>query len=119
MNFLKIKLMLDLFVKSLYAQPVDIRETFPPAKNFFSLGSLINVVLPNALTFAGIIALIFTIIAGFIFISHAGQGKSEQAGKDKQAFTAAIIGLMIIFGAYLFLQIAGTLIGYDFLNPKL
>jgi len=108
--------MLDLFVKPVLAD-VAIKDSFPPAKNFFSLGSLINVLLPNALTFAGIIALIFVVVAGFTFISHAGQGKSEQAGKDKQAFTAAIIGLMIIFGAYLFVTtIVQKLIGYSLIK---
>lgn len=101
------------------ALAVDIGTTYPPAqKGFTSVGFLVNTILPNILTVAGVVTLIFVVIAGIKIIADAGSGQADKAAKDKGAFTAALIGLIIIFGAYLFVtQIVSTLIGWDVLNP--
>lgn len=119
--------MLQFFVKAAYAQGIDkgidIGNTFGPTsggpQSFRTLGGLISVLLPNILTIAGVVAFIGVVIAGFNVIHHAGSGEAEKASKDKQAFTAALIGLIIVFGAYFLIQIVGTLVGYNFLSPKL
>ncbi len=110
--------MLDLLVRTAHAQGIDISTTFGPATKFPTIGSLVNVIIKNLLTIAGVLALIFVIVAGFNIITHAGGGESDKLNKDKGAFTAALIGLIIIFGAYFFLQALETLTGYKLLIPN-
>lgn len=112
--------MFTLLVRTAQAQAVDIGQTFGPVKgseSFRTLGGLVNVLLPNILTLAGVITLIGVIVAGFNLMRHAGSGEGEKAAKDRGAFTAALIGLILIFGAYFLLQMTGVIVGYDFLNP--
>ncbi len=113
--------MFDWLVKPVYAD-VKIIDVFGPIKNavsFTTLGGLVSVIIPNILTLAGIVSFIGIIYFGIQYISHAGAGEGEKIAKDQQAFTGALIGLMIIFGAYFILKIVSTLIGYDFLNPTI
>lgn len=114
--------MFDWLVRSVYAAPIDIGQTFGPVKDaesFRTLGGLVNVLLPNVLTLAGVLALIGVVVAGFNLMQHAGSGEGEKAAKDKGTFTAALIGLILIFSAYFLLQMTGVIVGYDFLNPRL
>ncbi len=101
------------------AHAVDIGSIFGPAKDggFITVGSLINVILPNLLTIAGLIAFIAVVYTGIKVISSAGDAKGQE--QSKGAFTAAIIGLMIIFGAYFMIKIVSTITGYDILNPTI
>lgn len=98
---------------------VDIANVFGPAKYFKTVGDLTNVLLPNILMITGVIALIAVLITGVRFIQHAGSGDAKQAQQDQGAFTAAITGLIMIFGSFWFLQIAGVITGFDFLNPTI
>ncbi len=104
-------------IKDVQAQ-VDIGKTFVPAtQGFTSLGFLVNVLLPNILTFAGVIALVGIVFAGIRFVQHAGAMEGEKAAQSQQAFTAAIIGLVIIFGAYFIIEIVSKITGFNILNP--
>lgn len=94
---------------------VSIRDCFPIADSFPTLSSLVNVLLNNALTIAGVIAFVAVVITGLKIIQSAGDAKAQE--QSKGAFTAAVIGLIIIIGAYFILQIAETLLGYPILNP--
>ena len=110
---------MNLLVKKAYAQGKNIADYFSPAQSFPTLGDLINVVLRNILTVAGIIAFVIVVIAGFNVISHAGSGDAQQLEKDQKAFTGAIVGLVIIFGAFFIIQILSTILGYNILSPTL
>lgn len=110
--------MLDFLVKSALAAPVDIGQKYGPAKSFPSFGDLVNVIVRNILTIAGIIALVAVIIAGFQIISGAGKMEGEKAAKGAGAFTAAVVGIIIIFSAYFIVQIIEKILGYPILNPN-
>lgn len=109
---------MSFLVKPAYAD-VNIAQFFKPAQSFPTVAALIAVLLPNILLFAGIISFLGVVVAGVRIISHAGAGESDKLSKDQSVFTMAVVGLIIIFGAYFFVQIASTLVGYDFLNPPL
>jgi hypothetical protein len=98
-----------------YAE-VNIQSIFGPTKDngFLTLGSLVNVLLPNILTIAGIIAFLAVIVTGLKVISSSGDAKAQESSKG--AFTAAMIGLIIIFGAYFFIQIFETITGIPLLQ---
>ena len=110
--------MLSLLTKPALAQ-VSIKDKFPPASNFPTISQLINVILPNLLVLAGVIGFLFVVIAGIGIISSAGSGEAEKVSKGKQAFTAAVVGLIIIFSAYFIINIVETLTGLSIFSPNM
>jgi hypothetical protein len=108
--------MFDWLVKSAYAQ-VTIQKYFDPSQRVNSLGALVNIITRNALTIAGLVTFFGVILAGIRYIQHSGSGDAKQLDNDKGAFTAAIVGLMIVFGAYYFIRIVSTITGFNFLDP--
>jgi hypothetical protein len=57
----------------------------------------------------GALALIFFIYGGFTMI--LSRGNSEQTKKGIEIISAAIIGLIIVFGAYMLVRFLGTTVG--------
>lgn len=57
----------------------------------------------------GALALIFFIYGGFTMI--LSRGNSEQTKKGMEIITAAIIGLIVVFGAYMLVRFLGTAVG--------
>ena len=69
-------------------------------------------------TIVGALALLFFIYGGFMLI--LSQGKSEQLQKGKEIILAAVIGLIIVFSAYMLVSFLGEAIGLKkefMLNP--
>ena len=110
--------MLRFLIPPAYAD-INIGDTFGPAKTFPSFGQLINILLPNVLTIAGVIAFIFVIVAGFKMVTHAGSGDAKELEGDKNALTSALIGLLLIFCAFFIIQVMSILLGYNILSPKI
>jgi len=100
-----------------YAQ-VFIGNLFKPAKNFFSVSNLFNVLLPNMLVLTGVLFLVLLIFGGFSFMMGSSSGDPQKAEKGKQAITSAAIGLFLIIGAYFIMALISYIIGIDFLNPE-
>jgi len=96
---------------------VDIKDIFPPAQTFGTLGSFINVLSKNAFTIAGIITLILLIFGGFQYIVSAGSGDAKQLEKGKKTVTSAIAGLLLIVGSFWIVQIIQIITGAQIL-PK-
>lgn len=105
------------FVSRVYA--FKFEDYFPPAKSFPDLGSLINVIMPNILTIAGIILFIIIIIAGFQFISKAGKLEPAELQKTSGIITATIIGFIIIVAAYWLVRIIEIITGVNIFNSGL
>ena len=108
--------MFRYLIKPVYAE-VNIGQYFGPARSFPTVADLVNVLLRNVFTVTGIIALAAIVIAGLNIIGHGMSGKAEGIEKNKNALTAAIVGLVLIIGAYFIIEILETLTGYKFLNP--
>ena len=81
------------------------------------LGSLVSIILSNALVIAGVLMLILFIIGGIGIIAGAGQDNPEAAGKGKKAATSAVIGFIIIFASYWIVRIVEEVTGVDILAP--
>jgi heme/copper-type cytochrome/quinol oxidase subunit 4 len=64
--------------------------------------SLISAILPNILTFASLILLLYLVFGGFLLITS---GNVEQTQKGQQSIFNAIIGFVIIFTSYWIIQI--------------
>ncbi len=66
----------------------------------------------------GALALLFFVYGGFTLI--LSRGNSEQTGKGVEIITAAVIGLVVVFGAYMLVRFLGEAIGLKsefILNP--
>lgn len=86
----------------------DIQDAFPN-KTQKTLPELVKLVINWALYLSAIIAVIFIIIGGFMYITSAGD--PGKASKGRTTLVNALIGLTIIVLSYLIVQIL-----YDFLT---
>ncbi len=87
---------------------IDIEQEWqlgPGKGGFGSLAELMSSLLPKILLLGGIVFFIIIIIAGIGVITGAGGGDAHDAENKKNILTYAIIGLILMFGAYWILQI--------------
>lgn len=80
---------------------VDVNNT--------DLGSVITSIIPYLFGAAGIMLLIYLILAGFQFMTSRGDPKATQAAQSK--ITNAVIGFVIIFSSYLIVRLVEQLLG--------
>lgn len=90
---------------------VNICDYFPPCAYFNKPADLVNTIIPVVTSIASIIFFVLLIVAGFQLIMHAGAGDPKELGKWRATFSAAIIGLIIMFSAYWIVQIAQSVTG--------
>lgn len=83
-------------------------------------GAFIGKLLPNIIVLASVIFFLFIFVAGFPIISGAGKDSSPQEkAKAKAAVTYAVAGFLLIIASFFILQIVQTLLGVNFINPKI
>jgi len=87
-------------------------------KDVGTLGGIISILLQNIYILAGLIFFILLIVGGLGFIMGAGSNNPDQAKKSKQAITAALYGLVVIFCAYWIIRIIEILTGFYILDPS-
>ena len=95
---------------------VDIKTIFAPAATFNDFGSIVTVIVKNAVVFAGIISFVLLILGSFGVIVGAGSGDTKQLEQGKKAVTGAVIGLLIIVLSVLIVQVIATITGADILK---
>lgn len=81
--------------------------------SYTNAGDLINNLLPNVYTAAGVIIFIMFIVGGFSIIS--GANDTHKLDEGKKTITFAIMGLLIIFGSYWIIQIIQVVTGLEIL----
>lgn len=85
---------------------VSIGSAYGPARlGPQTFGDLMTGLLPNVILFAGVIFFILVIIAGVGVVAGAGKDDAHAQEKAKAFLTYAVIGFIIIFGAFWVLQI--------------
>ncbi len=99
-----------------YTQDTVSLKDLTPAPNITDLGTLVNIILRNAFTIAGILALILLIFGGFGFIISAGSGDAKGMEKGKQAITGALIGLILIVLSASIVSLVGIITGQKLLG---
>jgi len=98
---------------------IDIKQQFfgntgsttPSSPN--EIGAFITNFLNNALIIAGLILLVYMIVAGIGIMSSAGSGNEEKMEKGKKALTSAVIGFIVVFAAYWIVQLISKVTGVD------
>lgn len=103
-----------IFVKGAYA--IDVCEVWtfckPGANSHFqTLGGIVSFFLPKILLAGAVIFFILIVIAGVGMISGAGGDDAQSKEQSKMFLTYAVIGLILIFGAYWILQVINFIIG--------
>lgn len=69
------------------------------------IGDLVSLFIRIVFVIAGVIILIFIIMAGMGMIAGAGSNDPEKIEKGKQAATSALIGFVVVFTAYWIVQL--------------
>ncbi len=101
-------------MEKIYAQ-VDIKG-IAPGGQFQTWGSLVNVILRNALVLAGVVGFILLIVTGFQFIVAAG-GDTKKYDQAKKSILTVLLGLALVAGAVFLVQIIEALTGLKLLSP--
>jgi hypothetical protein len=74
-----------------------------------TIGSIISAALPLVIGLAGLGLLLMIISAGYTLMTSAGDAKKMDEGKQRLTF--AIVGFIIVFGAYWGVQLIGVMFG--------
>jgi hypothetical protein len=78
-------------------------------RSLTNVGSLVSILLSNALVLAGIVFLFLILLAGFNMITGAGDAQKVQ--KAQQTITTGLIGFIIILFAYFVIRLFEYLFG--------
>lgn len=86
---------------------------------YSNFSTIINLLLKNSITFAGIILVALLIFGGITFIMSTGSGDAKKADQGRKTITSSVIGFAIVIFAYLIIKIIETITGLQILNPNL
>ena len=103
-----------LFTASVFAQQT-INPTFKINNSDVGLRNVSNLISAGVTLFliiAIIAALFFLIWGGVQWITSGGDKAATQAARDR--ITAALVGLVVVFAAWLLLTVAGNFLGFSF-----
>ncbi len=103
----------------LLAQVQPLSDIYLPGQKLGGSGAtfanLISPLIRDVLILTALASIILVIIAGFNFITSAGdKGKTQQA---TNMITYGLIGLILAVAAFALTQIIGKIGGFDLLNP--
>lgn len=83
----------------------------PTEGRFTSIASIVNVFITPILSIAGIALFLFIVIAGFKYMASGDDPKAKDGAKGQ--LTSAVVGFVIIFGAYWIVQIIAAVFGIE------
>lgn len=83
-------------------------QTFPSQEAETKAAELIGTIINSLLAFVGMIFLILTIYAGFLWMT--AQGDEEKVGRAQSIIKASVIGIIIVSLAFVLSQIIGVII---------
>jgi len=104
----------DLFVRIAYADVTDAPKN-PLEGRFGSIGEIFVAVV-NVVFYVGIaLTVIFLIIGGIRYITSGGDKAGSEAARSM--ITNAVIGFIVVLGAFAIREIVKKLLGADFTIP--
>jgi len=81
---------------------------------FTGIGTLVSVLLSNAIVVAGIFLVFIIIISGINMIS--GSGDAQKIDQAKQVLTAGIIGFIVVVIAFFIVRLVESSLGVNILG---
>lgn len=82
------------------------------AASLMNLNDVVGNAIETLLAFVGVAFFLMLVYGGYLFLS-AGSSK-EAAVRAKNTLLYAFIGIVLSFSAWIFLQMAGSFLGYNF-----
>lgn len=83
-------------------------------KEITGVGSLVSILLSNAIVIAGIVLIFIIVIAGIQMIS--GSGDPQKTAHARQILTAGILGFVLVVAAYFIVRLVESSLGVDILG---
>lgn len=74
-----------------------------------NFGLVITIVLPYVLSFAGLLLLVYFVLAGLQYMTSRGDPKAMQGAQAKM--TTALIGFLIIFMSFAIIKLIANIFG--------
>lgn len=102
--------MTSLALASTAVAQVNPPNIKPPTKGT-DLGAILGTVIQSLLIFAGAVAVLFLIIGGFRYVVSAGS--ADQVEGAKKTILYAILGLIVIFIAYVLVKLIQQYLGVN------
>ena len=87
------------------------------ASEYTGVNTILNNVVPNIFVAAGIVIFFMILLGGYKIITSGNDTHNLDEGK--KVITSAIMGLLVMFGAYWIIQIIQVLTGIPILNSSL
>ncbi len=81
---------------------------------FSDIGTLVSILLSNAIVVAGIILVFIIVFAGINMIS--GSGDAQKVDQAKQVLTAGIIGFIVVVLAFFIVRLVESSLGVSILG---
>ena len=98
---------------------VDIGNSFFGGVHFLDnlggVGSLVSILLSNAIIVAGVVFIFLVIYGGIKMVTGAGKSPQEFA-QGREIISAGIIGFLIVFASYWVIRIVEASTGLNILN---
>ena len=103
---------------------VDINQVFllggkPIESVFPDIGVIITVIAQNMIVIASILLFLILAGGGVMYILSSGGGDQEGMEKGKNALTGALVGYIIVFGAFWLIKIVEFVFGVKIINSGL
>ena len=99
-------MIIDFFVATITGQ--DLVGILDVSTAPLSIFGLITLIITWLLYFAGVLAFIFLVVSGIMYITAGGN--PEQSKKAQQGLINAIIGIIIITLAFVILRTVGNIV---------
>ena len=97
---------------------VKIDESFgsPFGRGGKEISDLVSIILNGGMAIAGILILFLLLFGGFSVIAGAGSANTEQSERGKKAITSAVVGFILVFGAYWVIRLIEVIVGVNFIT---
>jgi len=91
----------------------EVNPTTFPASRFFSIASIVNLVVPIAVLGAALIMLVLLMVSALNWITASGDPEKLNKARTKMRYT--LLGFAIVIASYLIVRIVGYVLGIDFM----
>ncbi len=99
-------MIIDFFVATITGQ--DLVGVLDVSTAPLSIFNLVTLIITWLLYFAGVLAFIFLVVSGIMYITAGGN--PEQSKKAQQGLINAIIGIIIVTLAFVILRTVGNIV---------
>lgn len=86
----------------------EIQDVFTPAKNFSTIGGVMNVILPLVFFVSALVFLVMLVTGGFMYINS--EGNAEVLKKAKHTIGYSILGIITISLSFLFVKLIAKIL---------